>query len=173
MLHLEYEKELKRRSRRNDLSDEDQLIVEIEMADIIAERTHLQAAVPHTKAALAQAKLELAAERKKPENGKAFGQPINARMDEILKKNGIDQAAMFGGTIEGNGARILMQKCVAIIDEMVEEVLQAPTRVAGTEDEIRHVGETHKHLLLSLDGFFSCLRTKRFHLTPEIVEQTK
>jgi hypothetical protein len=135
MLHSEYEKELKRRSRRNDLSDEDRLIVEIEMADIVAERTNLQAAVPHAKAALAQAKMKLAAERKKPENGKAFGQPINARMDKILKKNGIDRAAMFGGTIEGNGARMLMQKCVAIIDEMVEEVLQATTRVARTDDK--------------------------------------
>jgi hypothetical protein len=43
-------------------------------------------------------------------------------MDDILKKNGIDRAAQFGGTIEGNGARTLMEKCVAIIDEMVEAV---------------------------------------------------
>jgi hypothetical protein len=71
--------------RRNDLSDEDQLIVEIEMADIVAKQTHLQGAVPHTKAELAQArKILFAAEKKKPENGKAFGQPINARMDEVL-----------------------------------------------------------------------------------------
>jgi hypothetical protein len=94
-------------------------------------------------------------------------------MDDILKKNGIDRAAQFGGTIEGNGARTLMEKCVAIIDEMVEAVLEAPTRLAGTDDEIRHVGEMHGHLLLSLDGYFSGLRTKRFHLTPEILAKTK
>jgi hypothetical protein len=48
---------------------------------------------------------------------------------------------MFGGTIEGNGAPILMAECVAIMNEMDEEVLQAPTRVAGTDDEICHVRE--------------------------------
>jgi hypothetical protein len=115
----------------------------------------------------------LAVERKKPENGKAFGQPINAKMDEVLKKNGIDRAAQFGGTIEGNGARTLMEKCVPIINEMMEFVLQAPTRVVGTDDEIRHVGNMHRHLLLSLDGFLSGLRTKRFHLTPGIIDKTK
>jgi hypothetical protein len=115
-----------------------------------------------------------AAEKKKPENKKAFGQPINAKMDEVLKKNGIDQAAMFGGTIEGNGARKLMENTDAIINKMEEHVLNAPTRFAGTNDEICHVGETHRRLLHSLDGYlFSCLRTERFHLTLEIVEKGK
>jgi hypothetical protein len=82
-----------------------------------------------------QAKKLFAAEKKKPENGKAFGQPLNAKMDKVLKKNGIDRATQFGGTIEGNGACILMEKCVAIIDKMEEYVLGAPTKVAGTDDE--------------------------------------
>jgi hypothetical protein len=64
-------------------------------------------------------------------------------MDEVLKKNGIDRAATFGGTIEGNGARKLMENADAIINEMEEHVLNAPTRFAGTDDEIRHVGKTH------------------------------
>jgi hypothetical protein len=113
-----------------------------------------------------------AMERKKPENGQAFGQPINAKMDKVLKKNGIDRAAQFR-RIEGNGSRILMEKCVAIIDEMEAHVLAAPTRVAGTDNEIREVGMMHKHILTSLDGYFSALRTKRFHLTPEILEKAK
>ena len=54
------------------------------------------------------------ADKKKPENGKAFGQPVNAKMDEVLKKNGINQATQFGETIEGNGALNLMEKCVPI-----------------------------------------------------------
>jgi hypothetical protein len=94
-------------------------------------------------------------------------------MDEVLKKNGIDRAAMFGGTMEGNGARILMEKCVSIIDDMEAHVMQAPSRVAGMDAKIHHVGNMHHDLLLSLDGYFSCLRTKRFHLTPEISEKTK
>jgi hypothetical protein len=173
MVTLEYEKDLKRQQRRNTLSVEDRLIVELELSDIIDERTLLQDAVPRTKALQLQAKKRFAAELKKPENGKAFGQPINAKMDEVLKKNGIDRAAQFGGTIEGNGARTLMEKCHAIIDEVEEHVLRVPTRVAGTDDEIRHVGMMHKHLLTSLDGYFSALRTKRFHVTPAILEMAK
>jgi hypothetical protein len=101
-------------------------------------------------------------EKKKPENEKAFGQPINAKMDEVLKKNGIDRNAMFGGTKEGNGARKLMDNADAIITEM---------EFAGTDEEIRHVADTHHNLLHSLSGYFSCLRTKRFHLTPDIVRE--
>jgi hypothetical protein len=173
MVMSEYEKDLKRQQKRNTLSDADRVIVESELADIVAERNRLQDAVPATKHNHAQAKKMFAAEKKKPENGKAFGQPINAKMDEVLKKNGIDRAAMFGGTIEGNGARKLMENADAIINEMEEHVLEAPTRFSGTDDEIRHVGKTHGSLLHSLDGYFSCLRTKRFHLTPDIVAKGK
>jgi hypothetical protein len=172
MVTSEYEKDLKRQQRRNTLSDEDRLIVESELSDIVEERTLLQDAVPRTKAENVIAKKLFSDERKKPQNGKAFGQPINAKMDEVLKKNGIDRAAQFGGTIEGNGARILMEKCVSIINEIEEHVLlQGESRLGGTDDEIRHVGEMHRHLLLSLDGYFSSLRTKRFHLTPEILQK--
>jgi hypothetical protein len=90
-------------------------------------------------------------------------------MDEVLKAGGINRAAQFGGTIGGNGARTLMEMCHVIIDEIEEHFLRAPTRVAvtddhlvlaGTDDEIRQVGKMHKHLLTSLDGYFSALRTK-------------
>jgi hypothetical protein len=82
----------------------DQLTVELELADIIKERSTLQDAVPTTKNEHSEAKKQFAEEKKKPENGKAFGQPVNAKIDDVLKKNGIDQAAMFGGTIKENGA---------------------------------------------------------------------
>jgi hypothetical protein len=74
---------------------------------------------------------------------------------------------MFGGTCK------LMANVDAIIQEMQEHVLQSPTRFAGTDEEIGHVGETHRSLLNCLDGFFSSLRTKRFHLTQEILEKGK
>ena len=173
MVTLEYEKDLKREQRRNTLPDAHRLIVQLELSDIVEERTLLQDAVPRTKALQFQAKKLFAAERKKPENGKAFGQPINAKMDEVLKTNGIDRAAQFGGTIEGNGSRILMARSNAIINEMEEHVLEVPTRTAGTDAEIRHVCRAHRQLLTALDGYFSCLRTKRFHLTPEILENGK
>jgi hypothetical protein len=75
-------------------------------------------------------------------------------MDKVLKKNGIDCAAMFGGTIEGNGARKFMESADTIINEMEEHVLQSTTRFAGTDEEICHVGETHRHLLHLLNGYF-------------------
>jgi hypothetical protein len=83
------------------LSEADRVILEIEMRDVVEERTLLQDTAPRTKAEHVEAKKAFAAERNKLENGKAFGQPVNAKMDEVLKKNGIDRAAQFGGTIEG------------------------------------------------------------------------
>ena len=41
-----------------------------------------------------------------------------------------------------------------------------------TEDEIQAVCEQHRQLLLCLDGYFSGLRTKRYHLTDEIRTKT-
>jgi hypothetical protein len=75
------------------------------MRDVSGERTILQDTAPRTKAEHVEAKKALAAKRNKLENGKAFGQPVSAKMDEVLKKNGIDQAAPFGGMIEGSGKR--------------------------------------------------------------------
>jgi hypothetical protein len=74
---------------------------------------------------------------------------------------------MFGQPIEGDGDHKLMENCEAICNEMEEHVVKASTRVAGTGEEIRHVGEMLRHLLHSLDGYFSSLRTKIFHLTAE------
>ncbi len=88
-------------------------------------------------------------------------------MDDVLKKNGIDRAAMFGGTIEGNGARKLMENCDAIITEMEEYVLDVHTIIEGTYADILHVGKPHRNSLAFLDGFFSFPRKKRFHLTPK------
>jgi hypothetical protein len=90
MVTSEYKKDLKRQSKKNTLSDADRVIVELELADIVEERTHLQDAVPATKNEHSLGKKQFGEEKKTPENGKAFGQPINAKMDEVLKTNGID-----------------------------------------------------------------------------------
>ncbi len=37
----------------------------------------------------------------------------------------------------------------------------------------RHVGMMHEHLLISLDVYFSALRTKQLHVTPKILEEAK
>jgi hypothetical protein len=50
MLTSEYEKDMKRQWRRNDLSEADRVILEIEMRDVVEERTLLQDTAPRTKA---------------------------------------------------------------------------------------------------------------------------
>ena len=63
---------------------------------------------------------------------RAFGQLVDAKVVEILKKSGADQASQFGGTFEGSGGRALVEKGASIIEEMVECVLQARTRFADS-----------------------------------------
>ena len=65
-----------------------------------------------------------------------------------------------------------MAEATAIIDDMEVAMLEMD-RVAGTDDEIRDVCEKHRQLFLCWDGYFSGLRTKRFHLTDEITRKTK
>jgi hypothetical protein len=57
-------------------------IVELELSNIDDEQTHLQDIVPKTKSLQSQAKKWFAAESKKTENGKAFGKPMNAKMEK-------------------------------------------------------------------------------------------
>jgi hypothetical protein len=46
-------------------------------------------------------------------------------------------------------------------------------RVARTDEEIANMCEKHRQLFVCWDGYFSGLRTKRFHLTDAIVKKTK
>jgi hypothetical protein len=63
----------------------------------------------------------------------------------------------------------------SIINQIGDHVFSLPLeqRVVGTVEEIMEVCEQHRQLLLCLDGLFSGLRTKRYHLTAEIIEKTK
>ncbi len=45
-------------------------------------------------------------------------------------------------------------------------------RIVGTNEQIQAVCEQHRHLLLCLDGYFSGMRTKRFHLTEALIAKT-
>jgi hypothetical protein len=67
-----------------------------------------------------------------------------------------------------------MAQADAIVKEIREYVFQLPIeqRLVGTEAEILAVCEHHRQLLLCLDGYFSGLRTKRYHLTDEIKTKT-
>jgi hypothetical protein len=70
MVMLEYEKDLKRQSKRNTLSYVDRLIVELELGDIVEERSTLQDAVPTTKNEHCEAKKRLQKSRRSRKMGK-------------------------------------------------------------------------------------------------------
>jgi hypothetical protein len=59
----------------------------------------------------ANANSHLAEANTLPANSKALlGQPIYAKLDEMLQDHDIDRSAMFGGAINGNGCRHFMQQ---------------------------------------------------------------
>jgi hypothetical protein len=144
------------------------------LEELQEERGDLLAAVDDLKKQSDEAKQRLKDERNKPENSKAFGQPVRATIDDVLKRHGIDRGAHFGGALEGNGCRKLLSAATDIIAEVEAYVLGLPAeqRVVGTDKEVSEVCRTHWELLTTLDGFLSGMRMIRFHLTEEIVART-
>jgi hypothetical protein len=175
--YKEYKKDLRRQKRRKAgaVTDDMRAFVEEELDDIALEREPIQDAVDLTKVVLSETKTIFAEEKKKEENCKATGQPLHAEIDSILQRHGIDRAAQFGGALAGNGCRMLMADADSIIKQIRDYVFSLPLeqRVIGTVEEIMEVCEQHRQLLLCLDGLFSGLRTKRYHLTAEIIEKKK
>ena len=45
-------------------------------------------------------------------------------------------------------------------------------RIAGTDAEVTEICDRHGELLTNLDGFFSGMRTVRFHLNDDVVNRT-
>ena len=135
-IHQEYEKDLKQRSKNRLLEEIERSTIEAELLFIDKERSVLRGCVEKEKIILKQAKKKCSDKKKKPKNSKAFGQLLQAKCDEILKKKGIDQAAQSGGDLEGNGVQLLMAEATAIIDD-IEVVMLEMDRVAGTNDEIQ------------------------------------
>ena len=69
-----------------------------------------------------------------------------------------------------------MEKAGAIVDEVKQYMTlpeTAATRVVGTEQEILDRCDLYSNLLTAFDGCISGLRTKRYHVTDEIVDQTE
>ena len=148
--------------------------IEIELDELVEKQEQLELQVEECKASVAEWKRRLAIESKKPENSKSEGQPVRAKFDEILFDNGIDRAAMFGGDIQGNDARILMGCGSTIVEEILQFVLDQPSRVDGISDErIIAVAERHSQLLHALDGLFSHLLTRRYEYSVDIGSKTR
>ena len=93
-----------------------------------------------------------------------------------MKKHGIDKGAAFGGDLQGNACRKLMEKASLIVEEVKIFMLMpetAVTWVVGTDDEIRERCNLYGKLLIAFDGCISGLRTKRFRVTYSIVAKTE
>jgi hypothetical protein len=167
--HKEYEKECRRRLRT--ARGEARLIIETDLEEVCEEKQALQNEVDKWKVEKEDAEKALKIEKAKPENGKEFGQPVRAFVDEVMKGHGIDRGAHFGGKLEGNSCRKLMGVAVDLVDRIEEHVLALPVeqRVVGIDDDIREVITRHRELLLSFDGLMSILRTVRFHVTPQLI----
>ena len=109
-------------------------------------------------------------------NGKAYGQPVRKGIEEILRNYGIDKGAAFGGDLQGNAVRKLMGKASTIIEEVKKFMLLQETlesRQIGTAEQIVERCNMYGRLLTAFDACISGLRTKRFHVTDLIVEQTE
>ena len=118
---------------------------------------------------------EFSKEAATDDNLKAFGQPLHSKIDDILRKYGIDRAAQFRGDIEGNGCRKLMENSISIVAEINNYITnpEYTTIKYATNEEICKLCNSHAQLLLCVDGYISCMKVKRFHLTDEIVEKCK
>jgi hypothetical protein len=104
-----------------------------------------------------EAKQRLKDKRNKPENSKAFGQPVRVTINDVLKRHGIDRGAHFGGALEGNGCRKLLSAATDILEEVKAYVLGLPPeqQLVGTDEEVSKVCLTHWELMTNLDGFLS------------------
>ena len=165
-----------RRSGRNALGQVQHDVVRSEVEQIEGEIDKLQEEVDSSKVAKEMAREVFEREASKDENSKAFGQPVRKKIEEILKKHGIDKGAAFGGDLQGNACRKLMEKASTIVDEVKVFMClpeTAATRVIGTDDEIRERCDLYCQLLVAFDGCLSGLRTKRFRVTEEIIETTE
>jgi hypothetical protein len=174
--HREYETDLRYQKRRRggEITDEMREMAEAELDDIALDRVVVQDAVDLAKVEATKTKALFVVEKKKEENSKGTGQPLHAEIDCILERHGIDRAAQFGGALAGNGCRRLMAEATSIVNQIEMYVLSLPVeqRMGGTNEQIEAVCEQHRQLLLCLDGYFSGMRTKRFHLTAATTAKT-
>jgi hypothetical protein len=174
MHNRDYISDLKRQRRRTrTLAPEAQNLVALELESLEEEMKELQDIIDSNKISQAEAKKQFEMEQRQEENSKAWGQPIRAKVDEIMYNHGIDRSAAFGGKIDGNDCRRLMANADTIVGEVMEFVLTSESKVEGMSDDlIRQVCEAHKFYLQAFDGYLSGMITKRYHLTDEIAAKT-
>ena len=87
-------------------------------------------------------------EQAKPEKSKTWGQPVQAKLDQILLDHGIDRSSMHGGAADGNDCRQLMGNAKMIVAESLEFALEQDSTVEGIwNQKIEDVCQAHIHCL--------------------------
>jgi hypothetical protein len=115
--------------------------MQVDLGELQEEHGQLLAVIDQLKLVIDDATQCLKVEKNKPENSKAFGQPVRATIDDVLKRHGIDRGAHFGGALEGNGCRKLLSAATDIIQEFKAYILGLPPeqQVVGMDKEVSEV----------------------------------
>ena len=99
---------------------------------------------------------------------------VRIKLENILKKYGIDRPTYHSGDLTGVKVKVLLQNIDVIFGEEFRTVLiDAAEDSDVDEEEIKKVVDMYTHLGFLLDGIFSFARTKCGKLTNEIIDLTK
>ncbi len=93
-------------------------------------------------------------------------------VEEIVDKEGASRGSFHGGDIQGNGCRKMMTQREVIMHKVGDYVIALPDdQKKATDQELQEMLDEHQRLFGHMDGFFSVMRTKRHHLTDELLEK--
>jgi hypothetical protein len=88
---------------------------------------------------------------------------MRAKIEEVLKKAGIDSAAYHGGDLTGNSVKILMGRASDLFSELFNLLKGEGESKGFTAEKLKHIEircSTYRDCLVLFDGFFSGLRTR-------------
>jgi hypothetical protein len=109
------------------VNDEDKWeVMQVDLEELQEKRRDLLAVMDKLKKYNADAKQRLKVEKYRPENSKAFGQPVCVTINDVVKRHGIDQGARFGRALDGTGCRKLLSAATNIIEEVKGFILRLP-----------------------------------------------
>ena len=106
------------------------------------------------------------------ENSKLKGQPVRAKIEDVMRELGVDRGEYYGRKLEGPGCRKMMAKRVEFADLLSEYVVSTESK-NDTNEKIVMTIQIHCRLLGHLDALFSFLRTPRFHTDSKIIDHLR
>jgi hypothetical protein len=115
---------------------------------------------------LRAAKIAFAKEGAKPENSKAKGQPLRAKLEELLRVGFcIDKGVYFGGDLQGAACRKLMTDRKEIFSAIKVLLASEEQSLIVCPLKVWEMLDAYERLFGHFDAIFSVCRIKRYHLT--------